>query len=94
MLARNNSDVATCVTNLLKTFRTEVPYAREKGIRHETLSLPADEIEQQLNEDAEECIDEYEPRVDIDNIEMQAFNDGGEYTYKVDLLPADSNNEE
>lgn len=89
MRAKNNSDVQLCVTNLLRTFQTEVPYAREKGIRHETLSLPADEIEQQLNEDAEECIDEYEPRVDIDNIEMEAINDGGEYTYRVSLIPAD-----
>ena len=89
MRRADNSNVSFCVTNLLQTFKTEVPYAREKGINHETLSLPEDEIEQQLNEDAEEVVDEYEPRVDIDDIEMESYSDEGGYKYHVSILPAD-----
>ena len=83
MKGTGNSEVKTCIENILATFKSEVPYARNMGIRHETLDLPADEIEQQLIEDGELAIDEYEPRVDVDDIEMDTFNENGTFKYKV-----------
>ena len=83
-----NSGIARCIMNILSTFKTEVPYARGKGINHETLDLPADEVEQQLVEDAETATDEYETRVDVDDIEIDTYSEGGVYHYKVDVSNA------
>lgn len=94
MKKSGNSNIEQCVLNLLKTFKSEIPYARNKGINHETMDLPADEIEQQMNEDAETVIDEYEPRVDIDEIEVDSYNENGEYKYTVDIVPTEDEEEE
>ncbi len=80
-----NSGIEVCIKNILRTFKSEVPYARGKGINHETLDLPADEVEQQLVEDAEAAIDDYEPRVDVDDIEIDTYSEGGVYLYKVNV---------
>ena len=90
MKSTGNSEVKTCIENILATFKSEVPYARNKGINHETLDLPADEMEQQLIEDGELAIEGYEPRVDVDNIEMDTFNDNGSLRYKVEVHESES----
>lgn len=94
MLSSGNSDIALCVSNLLRTYQGEVPYRRKKGVSHETLDLPADEVEQQMIEDAELCLNEFEPRIDIDDIELDTVNKNGDYVYTVDLVPADEDTEE
>lgn len=85
MRSEGNSNVQVCIDNILKTFKSEVPYAREKGINYETLDLPADEAEQQLVEEAELAIDEYEPRVDVDDIDVDSYNENGIYKYHVKI---------
>lgn len=94
MRSVGNSAVQVCIENILATFKSEVPYARNMGINHATLDLPADEVEQQLIEDAELAIDEYEPRVDVDNIEMDVYNENGTFKYKVDVSSSNIENTE
>lgn len=83
MRSSDNSNIVVCIYNILRTFKSEVPYAREKGIRYETLDLPADEIEQQLVEDAENAVEKYETRVDVSDIEIDTYSENGTYKYKV-----------
>lgn len=94
MKSRGNSEVKTCIENILATFKSEVPYMRNMGIKHETLDIPADEIEQQLIEDGEIAIDEYEKRVDVDRIEIDTFDENGTIKYKVDVSSASDENTE
>lgn len=92
MRSTENSAVQVCIENILKTFKTEIPYARNKGINHETLDLPMDEVEQQLIEDGELAIEGYEPRVDVDDIEIDTFSDNGTFKYKVEVSEASADN--
>lgn len=85
MRSKDNANVGFCVENLLKTFKKEVPYAREKGIDHGILDLPVGEVEVELAESADLCILKYEPRVNADDINEDIVNDHGKYTYKVEL---------
>jgi phage baseplate assembly protein W len=94
MLASGNSKVAVCVNNLLKTYQDEVPYRRMKGLPHDTVDLPADEIEQQMIEDAELCLDDFEPRIDIDDILLDTINNNGDFTYTVNITPTEEELEE
>ena len=89
MRAEGNSNVQVCIDNLLKTTKGEVPYAREKGIDGNIIDLPLDEAEVELVAAADECIDGYEPRVDIEDIEVGVINDNGTLTYDIDVYPAD-----
>lgn len=85
MLEKNNADLAVCVRNLLKTQKDEVAYRRQKGIPHDTTDLPADEIEQQMVEDAELCIYSYEPRIKINDVSVNVANKNGNFEYIVNI---------
>ena len=71
MLASGNSDPARCTVNLLRTIRGEVPYVRTKGIDREIVDAPATES-WRLGADAEWVIDSFEPRVDLDGVDVGA----------------------
>ena len=77
MRASNNSDVQVCMDNLLKTVKGEVPYSREKGIKRNIVDLPSDAAKLQIVMSANECIDSYEPRVDVRK--GDALKDGAEF---------------
>lgn len=93
MRKEGNGAVEICIENILKTFKTEIPYARDKGIEHKTLDLPADEVEQQLMEDAEAAIEKYETRVDIDSVEIDPNFQNGECSYRINVLNAENDGE-
>ena len=90
MRAEGNSNVQVCIDNLLKTIKGEVPYARKKGIDSRIIDLPVDEAEVELAASADKCIDGYEPRVDIEGIEINVINVDGNLSYDVDIHPVDS----
>ena len=89
MRAEGNSNVQVCIDNLLKTIKGEVPYAREKGIEGGIVDLPHDDAEVELAASAVECLDTYEPIVDIEDIEVDVITVDGDLTYSVDVYPAD-----
>ena len=73
MLAQGNSHPAVCALNLLRTFRGEVPYVRSKGIDRALIDIPATEG-WRLRADAEWVIDQYEPRLTLDDVDLSALD--------------------
>ena len=70
MLSKNNSNPAVCVNNLMQIARGEVPYDRVKGISFAKLDVPIAQATDEIVEDAEWMLDTYEPRAEIDSIEV------------------------
>lgn len=70
MLSKNNSNPEICVNNLIKISRGEVPYDRVKGISTALLDVPVTQAIDEIVEDAEWLIDTYEPRAELDRIEV------------------------
>ena len=70
MLSKNNSNPAVCVNNLLQIARGEVPYERIKGVSFEQIDAPASHAVDDIVEDAEWMLGTYEPRAEIESIEV------------------------
>ena len=70
MLSANNSNPAVCVNNLIQIARGEVPYDRVKGIGFAQLDVPAGQAADEIVEDAEWMLGTYEPRAEIDSVEV------------------------
>ena len=70
MLSKNNSNPPVCVNNLMQIARGEVPYDRVKGISFAQLGVPIAQATDEIVEDAEWMLDTYEPRAEIDSIEV------------------------
>ena len=82
MLAKGNSNPEICVQNLLKTVRGEVPYERIKGIDRTIFDASSKDAANDLTADAEFVIKTYEPRVNVDDIEIEAV-DGAKGGFKI-----------
>ena len=72
MLSKNNSNPANCVNNLIQIARGEVPYDRVKGVSFESLDEPIEQAADDIIEDAEWMLETYEPRAEIDAIDIEA----------------------
>lgn len=72
MKASGNGDPAQCVGNLLRIVRGEVPYERLKGLNASLIDQPSSNATQELIADAQWLLENYEPRVSIDNINLTA----------------------
>ena len=72
MKAKGNGDPAQCVGNLLRLIRGEVPYERQKGLDPRLIDSPCSTAAQELVADAEWLIENYEPRVNINSIDLNA----------------------
>ena len=70
MLSKNNSSPAVCVNNLIQIARGEVPYDRVKGVSSAYLEAPITQAVDDIVEDAEWMLNTYEPRADVDSIEV------------------------
>ena len=75
MRAKGNGDVLVCVSNLMRTFRGEVPYERVKGIDPRMIDKLTSIVHPIVQEDVEWLIDTYEPRADVESISTS--QDGG-----------------
>ena len=73
MKASGNSDPATCVQNLLKTIRGEVPYERIKGIDRTLIDKPSSVAADNLAADVEFVVETYEPRARLSSTELSAL---------------------
>lgn len=74
MRGSGNGDVALCAENLLRIFRGENPYERIKGIDARSLDKPALDAEAEILQDAEFCIENYEPRAQIDSLDVYGLD--------------------
>ena len=74
MRGSGNGDVARCAENLLRIFRGENPYERVKGIDARSLDKPALDAEAEILQDAEFCIENYEPRAQIDSLDVYGLD--------------------
>lgn len=72
MKAKGNGDPATCVGNLLRIIRGEVPYERMKGLDPRLIDRPSSIAAAELKADAEWLIENYEPRANLDSIDLDA----------------------
>lgn len=72
MKASGNGDAAQCVGNLLRLIRGEVPYERLKGLNPRLIDQPSSTAAQELRADAEWLIEQYEPRVTLSSIDLDA----------------------
>ena len=75
MKSSGNGDIKTCVSNLLRTFRGEVPYERVKGIDPRMIDKPVETVRSEVQQDAWWLLETYEPRANIESINVT--QDGG-----------------
>lgn len=73
MLAHGNGDPLVCALNLVRTVRGEVPYERVKGISRELIDSPASHSREQFMSDTQWLIETYEPRLDVDDIDIKSM---------------------
>ena len=73
MRAPGHAAPPVCVLNLLRTFRGEVPYVRTKGVDRALVDIPSTDS-WRLDVDAEWVVRSYEPRVDLDGIDLSALS--------------------
>ena len=89
MRANGNGDPLVCVQNLLQIVRGEVPYARIKGLDGANIDAPSSTARAAVIADATWVIDTYEPRVDANDVVIQAL-DAAHGDYQVEATISDA----
>lgn len=82
MRATGNGAPGVCANNLLRITRGEAPFERVKGLDPRMIDRPISEAESEIRQDAEWLISTYEPRADINSINI-AQESGAEGGYSV-----------
>lgn len=79
MRATGNGTPGVCANNLLQITRGEVPFDRVKGLDPRLIDRPFGIAAAEIQQDAEWLLETYEPRVDINsiNIEPSEASTGG-----------------
>lgn len=85
MMASGNGTPQQCADNLLKTARFSVPYERIKGIDGGLVDAPAASAGAGLAADAEWLLETYEPRVEVNNIEVTNTEEPDDFGLVADL---------
>lgn len=75
MRASGNGDVSVCADNLLRTFRGEVPYERVKGLDPRLIDRPLEDVELDVQQDAEWLLENYEPRAVVESVSVEQSDD-------------------
>ncbi len=86
MRATGNGAPRVCANNLLQITRGEVPFERVKGLDPRLIDRPFGIAEAEIQQDAEWLLETYEPRVDVNaiNIEQSDAPSGG-FTVTADI---------
>ena len=85
MRAKNNSNPAICVNNLLQIARGEVPYERIKGVAAAQIDSPASEACDDMSEDASWMVEAYEPRAQVDSIKVDTDGPLGNFRFTANI---------
>ena len=75
MKSKGNGTPIQCVQNLLQIVRGECPFDRTKGVSSEFYDMPRDEAITGLIEDATWAIETYEPRVNVDDMNIEVIEE-------------------
>lgn len=70
MKATGNGTPQQCVANLMNLYQYEVPYARHKGMDPSIVDMPRDEAEISAKNHASWLIENYEPRVTLNDVKI------------------------
>ncbi len=70
MKASGNGEIKTCVKNLLRIIRGEVPYERLKGMDPRIIDKPRETARPLVQQDVRWQIETYEPRAEIESIKV------------------------
>lgn len=73
MKASGNSRPELCAANLLRITRGEVPYERTKGLSIANIDSPATRAGSDVEADAVWLLENYEPRIDVDSVNIEAI---------------------
>lgn len=76
MLSKGNGNAEVTSQNLVKTIRGEVPFDRIRGIGISYTDRPISEVRTDVVNDIFETLEDYEPRVDIKNIDLEQSGNG------------------
>lgn len=68
MKSSGNGSPQQCVANLINLYQYEVPYARLKGMDPSIVDTPTDDAEIAVKNHASALIENYEPRVTVNDI--------------------------
>ena len=75
MKASGNGTPQQCVANLINLYQNEVPYARLKGMDPSIVDMPQDEAEVTAKNHVSWLIENYEPRVTVNDVEISYTDD-------------------
>lgn len=70
MKAYGNGAPQQCIANLTNLYQYEIPYARHKGMDASIVDKPRDEAEVTAKNHISWLIENYEPRVTVNDIEI------------------------
>lgn len=90
MLKSGNGDPRQCAENLLRIVRGEVPYDRVRGIDGSIVDMPEDDARIELEQDAKWNIENYEPRIAVEETEIDAeIAENGDFKLSVNVTEAE-----
>lgn len=75
MKASGNGAPQQCVANLINLYQYEVPYARLKGMDPSIIDTPTEDAEILAKNHITALIENYEPRVTVNNISISYSED-------------------
>lgn len=81
MKSSGNGERVTCLNNLLKTVKSEVPFVRDKGLDARLIDSPMTTVEA-IDSDVTRLIEKYESRIDSGGISVTMGEMGD---FKVDI---------
>lgn len=84
MRKNGNSRPDVCANNILSTIRGEVAYERVKGVDGRLHGQPMNTAASEAQTDAERQLEIFEPRIDVDHIEVTG-DESGDFTYDIIL---------
>lgn len=85
MLKENNGTAAQCVGNLLRLTRGEVHLDQMRGMRADLTDMPATTAAPFMAASARWLVDNYEPRVAFDKLELKDGDTEGNFTAQTSL---------
>lgn len=95
MLKSGNGDPKLCAENLVLIVRGEVPFDRVRGIDSQVIDGPAEDAKFELEQDALWNIENYEPRLNVDDTEIDAeIPIHGDYLINIHVSEPEEDDEE
>lgn len=82
MLSQGNGNAEVTSQNLIKIIRGEVSYDRIRGIDVSYIDRPVEIVKDDVENDVIETLEDYEPRVDVQDVNLEQTSDG---SFKINL---------